>query len=70
MKHNAQAGDVNPIQVQKFLKGINYPTSKQDLISTARDQGADDKVLKTLENIPMDTFNSPNDVAEGIGKIE
>jgi hypothetical protein len=68
-KMDAQ-NNVNPIQVQKFLKGIDYPVKKDDLIKTAKDEGADDNVINTLEQMPMEDFNSPNDVAEAIGKIE
>ncbi len=63
-------GHVNPIQVQKFLKGVDYPCSKQDLINKAKQEGADQNVIETLQNMPMDRFNSPNDVAQAIGKIE
>ena len=55
---------VNPIQLQKFLGGIDYPTDKQTLIETARKNGADDNVLETLKNLSADRFNSPNDVSE------
>ena len=65
-----QMGHVNPIQVQKFLKGLDYPCSKQQLLNKAREEGADEKVLQTLERVSMDKFNSPNDVAQAIGQIE
>ncbi len=61
---------VNPIQVQKYLKGVDYPCSKQDLVNIAKQEGADENVLQTLQDMPMDRFNSPNDVAQAIGKIE
>jgi hypothetical protein len=60
---------VNPIEVQKHLSGINYPTDKQTVVETARKQGADDEVVSTLERMPGQTFNSPNDVSEAIGKV-
>jgi len=59
----------NPIQLQKFLGGIDYPTDKKTLIEHARDKGADDDVLRTLQRLPMDRFNSPNDVSEAFGKL-
>ncbi len=65
-----QTARVNPIQVQKYLKGVDYPCSKQELVNTAKREGADDNVIQTLERMPMDRFNSPNDVAQAIGKIE
>jgi hypothetical protein len=59
---------VNPIQLQKYLGGIDYPVDKQTLIQRAKDNGADANVVRTLEDLPMDRFNSPNDVSEAFGK--
>lgn len=61
---------VNPIQVQKFLKGVDYPVNKNELVEKAREEGAGQNVIETLQSVPMDNFNSPNDVAQGIGQIE
>jgi hypothetical protein len=60
---------VNPIQVQKFLKGIDCPVSKKDLVKLAQEQGADENVPSALEQLPCDEFNSPNDVSEATGKL-
>ncbi len=61
---------VNPIQVQKFLKGIDYPATKQVVLRTAQEQGADENVLTTLEQLPDQEFNSPNDISEALGDLE
>jgi cytochrome c oxidase subunit 1 len=57
---------VNPIQLQKYLSGIDYPARKQDLIQRAQEKGADDNVLQTLRSLNRDEFNSPNDVSEAL----
>ncbi len=62
--------NVNPVQVQKFLGGIDYPTDKQTLLRTAQQHGADDNVCQLLQQLPDQSFNSPNDVSEAIGKLE
>ena len=61
---------INPIQVQKFLKGIDYPADKETVLSTARENGADENVMDTLSHMSWERFNSPNDVSEAIGEIE
>jgi hypothetical protein len=61
---------VNPIQVQKFLKGVNYPVSKQDLVKHLKQEGADEDVQSTLERLPDETYDSPTDLSEAIGRIE
>lgn len=60
----------NPIQLQKFLGGVEYPATKDQLVEHAKQQGADEDVLSTLQRLPADDFNSPNDVSEAAGKIE
>ena len=57
----------NPIQVQKFLGGIDYPASKQDIVSSAKDSGADDTVLGALNGLPDKTYDAPTDVSKAIG---
>lgn len=61
---------VNPVQVQKYLDGVNYPVNKQDLIDKAKQEGASSDVLQTLEKMPGDHYNGPVDVSQAIGKIE
>jgi len=56
----------NPIQVQKFLSGIDYPASKEDIVSAAESNGADDNVLGALRDLPDKTFDAPTDVSEAL----
>jgi len=46
--------DFNPIEVQKHLKDINYPASKEDLAS------------KELRNLPDQQFSGPDDVQQAL----
>lgn len=62
---------VNPISVQKYLKGMDYPATKDELIDHAEEQGADDAVLDLLEQLPDDEeFETPADVSKALGEIE
>lgn len=61
---------VNPIQVQKYLSGVDYPASKQELIKHAEQQGADEGVRSALEQMPGETYKTPAEVSEAIGKVE
>ncbi|MBD2344633.1 DUF2795 domain-containing protein [Anabaena subtropica] len=61
----------NPVQIQKHLKGVDYPASKQELIQHAQQQGADQKVISLLEQLPEDEeYDNPTDLNKAIGKIE
>lgn len=61
---------VNPIQMQKYLKGMDYPASKQELLDHAKHSGADENVCSTLERLPDDNYETPADVSKAVGKIE
>jgi hypothetical protein len=61
---------VNPIQVQKYLKGVDYPASKDDIVRTAEEQGADEDIRATLDRLPDQEYETPADVSEAIGKLE
>lgn len=61
---------VNPIQVQKVLKGMEYPASKQDVVEHAKKHGADENICSTLEQMPDQEFETPADVSKAIGEID
>jgi hypothetical protein len=60
----------NPIQLQKHLSGIDYPAGEQDLIDAAREQGADEEVLSTLERLPDRQYDGPNAVSAEVGNLD
>lgn len=60
---------VNPVQLQKYLGGLDYPVSREDLVRRAQEKGADQNVLSTLRSLPREEFNSPNDVSEAVGQL-
>ena len=61
---------VNPIQVQKFLKGLTYPAKKEQVVEHAREQGADENVVSVLEKLPDEQYQTPADVSRAIGRVE
>ena len=61
---------VNPIQIQKFLKGVDYPPSKEALLQNAERNGADEVVRTTLEQLPDQEYETPADVSQALGKID
>ncbi len=58
---------LNPIELQKHLKGVNYPASKQDLLDAAQSNGKmDDDVRQALESLPDQQFEKPTDVTAAL----
>jgi predicted outer membrane protein len=54
----------NPIQIQKYLKGVDYPASREQLIENAKRLGADENICASLEQLPDEHFQTPADVSE------
>lgn len=62
------ADQPNPIQMQKFLSGVDYPARRDELVSHAKAQGADQRVLELLKKIPDRQYNGPNAVSQEFSK--
>ena len=61
---------VSPAEVEKSLKGVDYPAKKEDLVTHAQKQGASQEVLETIKKLPEEKFQSPIDVSKAIGEME
>lgn len=61
---------INPIQLQKFLKDMDYPAAKDELVRHAEQQGADENARSVLERLPDQEYQTPADVSEAVGKLE
>lgn len=60
---------INPIELQKHLKGMDYPASKQDVIDKAKENGADQELQSMLEQLSDQQFETPADVNKAIGDL-
>jgi hypothetical protein len=58
--------DVNPIELQKHLKGVDYPASRDELVSAAEANGAPDEIVDALRNAGKDAFDGPTAVQEAL----
>ncbi len=61
---------VSPREVEKALKGIDYPARKQDLMKVAESNNADQVVRRVIQSLPDQTYNTPIDVAKAIGEMD
>lgn len=58
----------NPIEMQKHLKGANYPATKDDLVSTAEGNDAPGEVVEQLRAISGNEFSGPDQVMAALKK--
>jgi hypothetical protein len=59
---------VSPALVEKYLAGVHYPASKQELIARAKSNQANRDVIDTLNGLPEKTFNSPIDISKAMSR--
>ena len=59
---------VSAAQLQVYLKGIDYPVSKQQMLEHAKSLSAPHNVMSALENLPERQYNSPTEVEHEFGK--
>ena len=67
-EHQPQSAP-NPVQVQKFFGGLDYPVGKEDILERAKSEGADENVMEALERIPDEEYSSPVEVSRQLGKL-
>jgi hypothetical protein len=58
----------NPIEMQKYLAGVDYPCDRDGLVEHARSQGANDDILDQLGTIPDREYDGPNAVSAEFSK--
>jgi Protein of unknown function (DUF2795) len=54
--------DVNPIEVQKHLGGVDYPANKDEIVATAESNGAPQEVIEALQRMDGEEFDGPDAV--------
>lgn len=61
---------INPIELQKHLKGLDYPASKDEIVQKANQQGADDEITQVLSQLPDREFKTPAEINEAVGDMQ
>lgn len=55
------------IDVQKVLKGVDYPATKQGLLKAAKQNNAEEDVMEALAALGDETFDTPAAVSRALG---
>ncbi|MDD3857388.1 MAG: DUF2795 domain-containing protein [Methanoculleus sp.] len=62
-------GHLSAADLQVYLKGIDYPVGRQDLITHAQKNAAPGDVIAALEDFSDRTYQSATDVSTEFGKV-
>ena len=55
---------VSPIDIQKALKGMEYPATKEQILEQAK--GSDEEVLQALQKIDDREYEGPSGVSAAV----
>ena len=57
---------VSPIDIQRALKGMDYPASKNDIVRQAEENGGNEEVVEALRKIPDREYEGPSGVSSEV----
>ncbi|MBP0588544.1 DUF2795 domain-containing protein [Paraburkholderia sp. LEh10] len=63
-------GQPNPVDIQKALAGIEYPTTREKLVEQARQNHANTDIVDLIDRLPDHNYDSPAAVSKQISRIQ
>lgn len=61
---STESAQSQPIQITKYLKGADFPASKDDLLECAESNDAPEEVVEAIQALSADSFESITDVTQ------
>ncbi len=58
--------NINTQDLDKYLRGVNYPADKNEIVKNARRQKAPDNVVRNLDMLPDKRYESAEDVRTNV----
>ena len=58
--------DFNPDDAQRYLEGIDFPASKEEVVNAGEQNGAPDTMTRMLEGLSRPEFSTPEEVMEDL----
>jgi hypothetical protein len=58
--------DFNPDDAPQYLEGLDYPASKEEVISTAESNGAPESLVGMLGSLSRPEYSGPEQVTEDL----
>jgi hypothetical protein len=59
----------DPDDAQRYLEGVEYPASKETLLSTAEENGAPDDLIELIAGVPLGEFSDPEELMNHLRAI-
>jgi hypothetical protein len=61
---------VSPADLAHYLRGAQFPASKQDLKADARKNHAPSQILHFIDELPEDQYRTMAEVMKALGQVE
>jgi hypothetical protein len=58
-----------PFELRQYVLDVQYPVNKQTLIEQARQNGADESIVSSLEQLPDQEFETIADVQDSLDQM-
>jgi hypothetical protein len=65
-RHFSDLGNLELGQLQQFLPDVNFPASKEDVVSNLESSGASQEMVDQVKSAGTDTFNSADEVLQKV----
>ena len=59
--------EMRSTDIERYLRDVDFPANKRDIVEEARRQNAPEDVVRALDKLPDQKFNSSMDVTRGMG---
>jgi hypothetical protein len=63
-------GQPNPVDIQKALSGVDYPTTREKLVECARNNRANTDTVDLIDKLPDQNYDSPTAVSKAIARTQ
>lgn len=60
----------SPADIQQYLKGVDYPATRDQLIAAAERNGAPEETMEILRRLPGERFEGPPGVMKAYGEVK
>lgn len=58
--------EMRSADIEKYLRDVDFPAEKREIVEQARRQNAPEEVVRALDRLPEQRFNSSMDVTRGM----
>ena len=59
-------GNLGPADVHKYLEGVNFPASKEEVAAAAESNGAPQALVEQIRALGPEQFTSPDEVVSAL----